>query len=368
MKRPLTEDEIRLIREVAGAKHFYDALGIPADSDRNAIENAYRVYVREWHPDRFYSRDTGDLTTIIEANFIEVTRAYDTLRDERKRHQYDQELLQSGAFPARAASSVPPRPAPRPAQPGPSGQRNTLPPEVESGAYEVSIKPGGTAVRMPGMNTLPPVAPAGSAAQPAGAAPIPDAYRAASPMAAAIARMKQQAADQQGKATTFYQQGKADLEAGRFSKAESSLYLALKIVPNNKEIQDLHQRAVAGARQQRAVVLIAQAEQEEQYGRPKEALVLYEKAVELDPMDGKPFYSLARLRKAAGEHDSPKELMQLYKKAAARSPKVAAFRLALAEMYAVLDMTANAHREAQAALELEPKNEAARALSWKTRS
>jgi tetratricopeptide (TPR) repeat protein len=373
MKRPLTEDEIKLIREIAGSKHFYEALGIPADSDRSAVENAYRIYVREWHPDRFFSRDPGDLAGIIEANFIEVTRAYDTLRDDRKRHQYDQELLQSGAFPAirpgtprLGAPRTAPRTAPSVPSTGLSSQRNTLPPEVEADAYEVSIRPGGTAVRMPGMNT--PVVPVGSATQPAGPAPVPEPYRTISPMAAAIARMKQQAADQMGKAGTFYQQGKADLEAGRFSKAEGSLYLALKIVPNNKEIQDLLQRAVAGARQQRAVILVAQAEQEEQYGRPKEALVLYEKVVELDHTDGKPFYQLARLRKAAGEHDSPKELMQLYKKAVTRSPKIAAFRLALAEMYAVLDMTANAHREAQAALELEPKNEAARVLAWKTRS
>lgn len=362
MKRPLTEEEKGLIREVAGAKNLYDALGIAPDSERSAVENAYRVYVREWHPDRFFSRDAGDLLPQIEANFVEVTRAYDTLRDEKRRHQYDQELLHSGAFPAARAARA--RAAP--------GPRSTLPPEVEAGAYEVSMKPGGAAVRMPGQATLPPVEPV--APRPAARsaaperAPVPDAYRAPSAMAAAIARMKEQVAGQMGKATAFYQQGKTDLEAGRFSKAESNLYLALKILPANKEIQELHQRAVAGARQQRALVLVGQAEQEEQYGRPKEALAIYEKAVELDPLDGKPFYQLARLRKAAGENDSPKELMQLYKKAAQRSPKVAAYRLALAEMYAALDMTANAHREAQAVLELEPKNEAAKMLAWKTRA
>jgi curved DNA-binding protein CbpA len=315
-KRPLNESELNRIRQLAKAQTLYEVLGVPMHATRENIESNYRNYVREWHPDRFFSRDCGDLLGQIENNFVEATRAFETLRDDRRRKEYDGELIATGQHT----------------------------PEAPVSDYEVT---------MPGRAS-------------AKAAPKAPSVLPRLPLEA-IERLKAQVREQQTKALEYLAQAKEDIAAERYVKAEGTLYLALKIAPKNKEIMELHQKALVKARQIRALGFLTQAENAEQYGRQKEALQFFEKAVECDPADGKAFFQLARIRKALGEHDQPRELLQLYRKAALRSPDIFDYRMALAETYFAMDMTANAHREAQAAMELNPKSDVARALHKKTR-
>jgi tetratricopeptide (TPR) repeat protein len=196
-----------------------------------------------------------------------------------------------------------------------------------------------------------------------GLAPLKGAVVAAN----AIAAMRAQIQAQHGKAQGYYDAAKADFDAGRFIKADSNIYLALKIAPQNPVYLELQRATQEKARGQRADQHIVVAEQADQYGRGKEAITALEQAVACDPPDGKAFFMLARARKASGESAAPKDLLPLYKKAAARSPKVFEYRMAAAEIYEAMGMTANAHREATAAVELNPKSEAAKQLQRRTR-
>lgn len=64
-------------------KDYYDILGVPPDADKPAIKKAYRRLARKYHPD--VSSEHG-----AEAQFKEVSEAYEVLGDDTRRAEYDQ--------------------------------------------------------------------------------------------------------------------------------------------------------------------------------------------------------------------------------------------------------------------------------------
>ena len=69
-------------------KTFYDVLGVKRDASQKEIKTAFRKLAQKYHPDA-----GGD-----EQKFKEISEAYETLSDEKKRKEYDQ-LLMFGGMP-----------------------------------------------------------------------------------------------------------------------------------------------------------------------------------------------------------------------------------------------------------------------------
>ena len=69
-----------------GNKTFYDVLGVSKDASDKEIKSAFRKLAVKYHPDA-----GGD-----EAKFKEISEAYETLSDSKKRKQYDQMLMFGG--------------------------------------------------------------------------------------------------------------------------------------------------------------------------------------------------------------------------------------------------------------------------------
>ena len=67
-------------------KNYYDVLGVKRDATQDDIKKAFRKLAAKYHPDA-----GGD-----EKKFAEVSEAYTTLSDEKKRKEYDQMLLFGG--------------------------------------------------------------------------------------------------------------------------------------------------------------------------------------------------------------------------------------------------------------------------------
>lgn len=362
-KTPLTPSELgklEAIQRLIESGTLYGLLGLDSRAGKDDVEAAYREYVRDWHPDRFFSREARAYAEQIENNFVEVTRAYKTLRDAAKRAIYDADLRQSGVTVAAVGGVV-------------RDERVGFEVRRERPAPGVATQASGE----PALDRPRPAVPVSSARSPAPPAPSPPAAprRPASPSTApaepqsaaaraaapaSVARLRGQIAEQFGRARAYFDAGVADFEAGRYSKAESSFYLAMRYDARNAEYQQYFQRAQLKAKQGRAARFVSLGQQAEQFGNHREAANHYRNAVECEPDEGVAYAKLGVMLRA-GEGD-PREALALLRKAVQKEPGRPEFRIALAEMYIELHMLQNASRELQAALEADPRNEKARAL------
>jgi molecular chaperone DnaJ len=69
-------------------RDYYDVLGVSPDAGAAEIKRAYRQLARRYHPD-ISGDDRGGA-------FLEVSRAYEVLRDPDRRRSYDARLLAGG--------------------------------------------------------------------------------------------------------------------------------------------------------------------------------------------------------------------------------------------------------------------------------
>eukprot|EP01083_Nonionella_stella_P076766 209335_1 len=77
------DEEVAMIRKILRAKDFYKILGVSKDADEKELKKAYRKLALKCHPDRNQAPGA-------EEAFKKLSKAYDCLRDQRKRQIYDQ--------------------------------------------------------------------------------------------------------------------------------------------------------------------------------------------------------------------------------------------------------------------------------------
>lgn len=75
-------------------RDYYDVLGVSPDAGADEIKRAYRQLARRYHPD-ISGEDRG-------ATFLEVSRAYQVLRDPERRRSHDARLSRGAAPSTRA--------------------------------------------------------------------------------------------------------------------------------------------------------------------------------------------------------------------------------------------------------------------------
>ena len=68
---------------------YYEILGVPRNASATDVRKAYALKAREQHPDRF--SDPAQKKEA-EARFTEITAAFNALRDDRSRSEYDASL------------------------------------------------------------------------------------------------------------------------------------------------------------------------------------------------------------------------------------------------------------------------------------
>lgn len=325
-KPPLTKEEIRFIErtnEAATAGLLYEVLHVDPRASTDIIDQAFRDYAVRWHPDKLYHRDLGDYSPMLQDNIRVANEAWKTLCDERKRAAYDRELMASGRMvDPSTASAVTEVNVPSSF-------------EVIVGIVDGKVTPRSSSI-------APPEAP-----RPPRAPSVTDKFKDL--LAAQFARAK-----------SYYEAGKAEAAAGRWSNAEGSYYLATRFDPKNPTYMAAHQDAAGKARQARATHFLALADQAESYAKQKEAIEHLRKATECNPTDGAAFFRLGRLLRDS-EGDT-RGALESFRVALLKDPKNVEWRLAAAELYETLGMRQNAHREARTVLEVDPKNEKARAL------
>ncbi|MFN7972490.1 MAG: tetratricopeptide repeat protein [Acidobacteriota bacterium] len=81
----------RLIPESEGKNHF-ELLHVERASDLKAIKKSYFAFARRYHPDKFFSVGSEDTRRRIDALYTRLTVAFETLKDGKRREEYEASL------------------------------------------------------------------------------------------------------------------------------------------------------------------------------------------------------------------------------------------------------------------------------------
>lgn len=70
-------------------KNYYEILEVNEKASQEIISKVFKLHIKKWHPDLYQ----GDAKIEAENKTKEINEAYSTLSDEKKRAEYDVELL-----------------------------------------------------------------------------------------------------------------------------------------------------------------------------------------------------------------------------------------------------------------------------------
>jgi tetratricopeptide (TPR) repeat protein len=90
------ERELKHLIEVAEKGTYYQLLAVTPESPSKDIKKSYYAFARKFHPD--LHMDKSEFIGPLKELMAVVTVAYNTLKDEQKRANYDRVLAASGAF------------------------------------------------------------------------------------------------------------------------------------------------------------------------------------------------------------------------------------------------------------------------------
>jgi curved DNA-binding protein CbpA len=295
----LTADEMHAIDAlwaVARTGDHYDVLGISDDADRREVQRAFFELSRQWHPDRFFRRDTGQYGERLEAVFIAITEAYRTLSNDSARAAWDQSR-------ARARPQVPS---------------------------------------------------AAAASGPAPALRRAAAARTTAAMNRTMDEMREQVLARMKRARRLFLDGKQALEEGNPLKAASALAMAVTYDPKNAEYVALAERARKEARKIQAGQFISVAENAESFGNWKEALSNWQQAVEFGSPDPRAHFRMGVLLKRVEE--DLRGALAAVRESVRLSPDNIEFRLSLGELYTEAGLSINARAQYEHVLKLDKSN------------
>lgn len=71
------------------SKTYYEILGVPSNAGEREIKSSYHRLARVYHPDKM---DEGQDAAAMEAEFTQISTAYNVLKDPEKRAAYDQQM------------------------------------------------------------------------------------------------------------------------------------------------------------------------------------------------------------------------------------------------------------------------------------
>ena len=356
----LSLDEQRVLldldRRLSVVDH-YELLGVDPKADPKAVRAAYYELVRVFHPDRHFGKPLGRFGAPLLRVFGRFTEAYEVLRRQESRAEYDRYLAARqrtlefdryfrdsstegapNSAPSSAPSSVPPA----------SGERESRAPSNTS-LRASSLPPSDPEARRKalarklGHSTSPP-------------RPSPSSIPAASASAQAADELKRryeqrlsQARDEQR--THYVALAKAAESKNDLLAAANALRVACSLAPGDLELAgdlaELERRAAAGLWE----AYLERAKYAAVEGRLAEAAESYERAALGHPnaslFERAAFYTL----EAQGDL---KRAAKLAKQAVALAPNSARCHLTLAQVYAAADLRESALASLERARALEP--------------
>lgn len=90
------EEEVRRLLVLAEKGTYYDLLGVTGSSLPSQVKESFHRLARKFHPDRHMGH--SERLGLLQDLMSQLTTAYKTLGDDKKRASYDKQLAEAGAF------------------------------------------------------------------------------------------------------------------------------------------------------------------------------------------------------------------------------------------------------------------------------
>ena len=90
------EEEVRRLLELAKKGTYYDLLGVTGSSLPSQVKESFHCLARKFHPDRHMGQ--SERLGLLQDLMSQLTTAYKTLVDDKKRASYDKQIAEAGAF------------------------------------------------------------------------------------------------------------------------------------------------------------------------------------------------------------------------------------------------------------------------------
>jgi curved DNA-binding protein CbpA len=277
---------------------YHEILGVAADADTRTIKKAYFGKSKRFHPDRYFRRNIGPFAPLVERCFKRLLEAYELLSDPATRAEVEREQASRRA-PAAA-------------------------PEGTSPSRASSL----------------------------------EARRRLRERFGGMAAQRRVREDRRRKAKTFFESGMAAFQQERWLEAAGSVRLAIAFDPQNEIYREEFASVQRRAHEERAKQLVRQGENALSMRDYGEALDLLEEAFHFRPYDAELAIRAARIAwQGCNELRRAKELAG---SACELEPENGTIRRVLGQIFKAAGLAANARRELEAALRIDPKDTEAR--------
>lgn len=275
-------------------RRYHEILGVAHDADVKTLKKAYFGLSKKLHPDRYFRRNTGPFGALIETCFKRLLEAYELLSDPTTRK------------------------------------------EVQSGAREEPRVPRDVA----------------GAANARGSSLA--ARRRLRERVSSLAGHVRAREERRRKAKGFYEHAMSAFAAERWLDAAGAVRLAIAFDPDNSAYRETFPDVQRKAHDERAKHLMKQAEGALEMRDYAGALDHFEEALLYRPGDAELAYRTGKLAMQLGV--DPKRAKEFAVQAVETAPDNAAYRTLLGVIYKSAGLSANAKRELEAALRIDPKH------------
>ena len=300
----LTQEEITQILkiyDIIERRDFYQLFGVNKSASVDEIKKSYYSTSRQWHPDRFFRKNTGEYAGRLEKIFIGINQAFSILSNIEERSIFDKQYI-------------------------------TPPPQTETNTSTSTFAQHRRKRNIPKKS-------------------VEERKVHTGKKDAILERVKSHVDGAKRKSQMFFEQGKEQLENDKPMEAAASLHVAYKLEPENEEYKTLYKKARTMARERKASTLFTQAETAENYQNYQDAIRLYREALEYEIPDARAYARLAYLIEKL--EPDVRESLRLMRIAVQKAPGNPEYRCILAEIYAREGMERNARREFNEALQLQ---------------
>jgi len=292
---------------------YHQILGVPPDADRRSLKRAYFQLAKDLHPDRYFRREIGSYAERLDRVYKRIVEAYELLSDPTARAEIERSL-------AAAAGQAPPAT-------GPSPLRET-PPVAAADAMKASAPPPRRRVPL-------------------------------RPRLHGFSLHNRVMRERRAKAKRFFEGGMAAFAKEQWIEAAGSVRLAVAFDPWNEAYRDRFADVQRKAHEVLAERAVREAEAALDLRDYNAALRAFEEALHHRSHDA------ALLQRAA--HISlmtDQDLHQAKEWAQAAveiEPENGAYHRVLGQIFKAAGLEANARRELETALRLDPGDEETKA-------